>query len=245
MEKANNHNKHIEDTISENKINIEAIALSRITAMIVHDIKNPLNNILLTCSAMEEMQLQDEQKDCVDLIRRNSNRINALMNELSMATTDLRLNLQPVNIHTLLEEVLRSVKGSNRFNEIVVHGNYEVNVPQQFVDAALMEKALFNIVVNAFEAVDEKKGIVTITTKTTDRENCVIEVQDNGSGIAENSEAEIFEPCFSTRPGRHGLGLTIAKNVLQQHKGSLSLLKTNNEGSLFVIRLNNTKKTAV
>ena len=228
MEKANNHNKHIEDTISENKINIEAIALSRITAMIVHDIKNPLNNILLTCSAMEEMQLQDEQKDCVDLIRRNSNRINALMNELSMATTDLRLNLQPVNIHTLLEEVLRSVKGSNRFNEIVVHGNYEVNVPQQFV-----------------EAVAEKKGIVTITTKTTDGENCVIEVQDNGNGIAENNEAEIFEPCFSTRPGRHGLGLTIAKNVLQQHKGSLSLLKTNNEGSLFVIRLNNTKKTAV
>lgn len=245
MEKANNNNKHIEETIWENKICIETVVLSRITAMIVHDIKNPLNNILLTCSAMEEMQLQDEQKDCVELIRRNSNRINTLMNELSMATTDLRLNLQPVNIHTLLEEVLRSVKGSNRFNDIVVHGNYEINVPQQFVDAALMEKALFNVVVNAFEAVDEKKGIVTITTKTTDGENCVIEVQDNGSGIVENSEAEIFEPCFSSKPGRNGLGLTIAKNVLQQHNGSLSLLKTSIEGSLFVIRLNNTKKTAV
>lgn len=240
MEK--NNNKQVEETIQKNTVNSETSALSRVAAMIVHDIKNPLNNILLTCSAMEEMQMQEEQKDCVELIRRNSNRINGLMNDLLMATSDQRLSIRPVNIHTLLEEVLCTVKGITKFSEIVVHYNYQVNIPQLYVDGGLMKKALFHLVINAFEAVDEKKGVVEISTKTTDGVNCIIEVKDNGNGIAEEKEFEIFEPCFTTKPGHNGLGLAIAKNILQQHNSSLSLLKSNGEGTIFAIRMSDAKK---
>ena len=241
MERDNN-NEHVEASVLENNNNIENIALSRIAAMIVHDIKNPLNNILLTCTAMEEMQLQDEQKNCVELIRRNSNRINKLMNDLSMATTELGMTIRPGNIHTLLKDVLHSVKESTPFNEIVVNYNYEVNIPPQQIDTGLMGKAIFNVINNAFEAVGEKKGRVEITCKTTDGVDCVIEVQDNGRGIAEEHETEISEPSFSVETGPNGLGLAIAKNIVKQHNGNLSLEKNTSEGTLFVIRLSNTKK---
>lgn len=243
MKKSNNA-EHVEKYTSENKTNIENIALSRIAAMIVHDIKNPLNNILLTCSAMEEMQLEEEQKDYLELIRRNSNRINILMTDLSIATSSgLRLSPHPIHIHTLIKDVLRSIQEKMHFTEIAVHYNYEVNIPPQQIDKELMTKALFNVLLNAFEAVDEKKGIVEITVRTTDGINCIIELKDNGTGIAEENEYEIFEPCFTTKPGHHGLGLSIAKNILKQHNGSLSLLKNNSEGTVFVIRLTDTKET--
>ena len=239
MENVSN-SEHPDENVLENNVNIENITLSRIAAMIVHDIKNPLNNILLSCSAMDEMQLHDEHKNCVELIRRNSNRINLLLNDLSMATTDLRMNMQPVNIHTLLTQVLRSVKGAVPFNEIVVNYSYELNIAPQVIDKDLMEKALFNILTNAFEAVDEKKGTVEITSKTTDGVDCIIEIKDNGKGIAKEHEAEIFAPCFSMKPGHRGLGLSIANNILKQHNGNLSLGKSTREGTLFVIRLSNT-----
>ncbi|HTH30980.1 MAG TPA: HAMP domain-containing sensor histidine kinase [Lacibacter sp.] len=235
--------EHVEEAVLENNVN-ENIALSRIAAMIVHDIKNPLNNILLACAAMEEMQVQKDQANYLELIKRNSNRINTLMTDLSLATNPgLRLNTHPVPIHTLLKEVLRSVKEAIHSNEIVVHYNYEVNLPHQHVDSELMSRALFNIILNAFEAVDEKKGVVEISIKTTDGVNCIIELKDNGTGIAEADEDLIFASGFTTKPGRHGLGLTIAKNILRQHNGDLCLLKHTGEGTIFAIRLNDAKKT--
>lgn len=242
--KKNNHDEGVGSIILEKNINIENITLSRIAAMIVHDIKNPLNNILLTCSAMEEMQLPEEQNDCVKLIRRNSNRINTLMNDLIIASNELRLNLQPVNIHTLLKEVLHNAREAGRFNGIMVHYDYDEHIPHQLIDSELVKKALLQVLVNAFEAVDEQKGMIKITTRTADGVNCIIELQDNGNGITGGNEQEIFEPCFTTKPGHRGLGLAIARNILQQHNGSLYLLKTNNEGTFFAIHLNETNKIA-
>lgn len=242
MKKANK-DEHVEKSISENKLNVENNTLSRISAMMVHDIKNPLNNILLACAAMDDMQLHEDQKNCVDLIRRNSNRINSLMTDLSFATNaGLRFNIQPVNIHSLVKDVLQAVQNTKHFNRIAVHYNYEVNIPHQQIDNELMAKALFNVLLNAFEAVDEEKGVIEIAVRSTDGINCVIELKDNGTGIAQENEREIFEPCFTTKPGHNGLGLSIAKNILKQHNGSLSLLKNNGEGTIFVIRMSGTTK---
>jgi two-component system, NtrC family, sensor kinase len=105
-------------------------------------------------------------------------------------------------------------------------------------DAVQIKRAIHNVVINAVQASAETKGSVTITCTAKDFyvDLCV---EDNGPGIAPSEINKIFDPYFTTKQTKHGtgLGLYIAKKVIEDHNGSIKVDSTPGKGTTFTIRL--------
>ena len=105
-------------------------------------------------------------------------------------------------------------------------------------DAHLMEQVLINLVLNAIEAVkDEALPLITLSA-APDGLRTEIRVSDNGRGIPENILDKIFVPFFSTRKKGTGIGLSICKQIVLLHKGTLRVRSREGEGTVFVISMN-------
>jgi signal transduction histidine kinase len=108
------------------------------------------------------------------------------------------------------------------------------------IDAAQIEDAVLNLIINAIDATEgngEVKVRVSTGQETADREDAIIEVSDNGSGISEEDQARIFNPFFTTRREGTGLGLPAVRRIARAHGGSVHVESKLGLGSTFRIRL--------
>jgi signal transduction histidine kinase len=107
------------------------------------------------------------------------------------------------------------------------------------VDADGLHQAILNLLVNAIDAVESKHGVVTLSSEFDPVEQmAVIEVQDNGVGIAEKDQARLFEPFFSTKGQRGtGLGLAVTRKIVREHRGEIEVVSKVGQGTTFRIKL--------
>ena len=96
--------------------------------------------------------------------------------------------------------------------------------------------ALLNIVINAIEAIEHDNGRISIRIKK-DKENAVIEISDNGSGISEDKIPRLFEPYFTSKRNGIGLGLASTLNIIQAHNGSIEVNSELNKSTSFIITI--------
>lgn len=211
-------------------------AIERICANVAHDLKNPVNNILLSATALKEMKLNEEQAYFVEMIMRNTDRINSRLTELVNATHLARLKIRPVNICDLLDEVLLQAGEQLNAAAITVKRNYPEEKHHLPVDYDHMKNALLQLVYNAIEAINKLPGLLELTVWNNE-DASVIELKDNGRGIAEEMQQQIFEPYFTTKQGKRGLGLTIAQTIILSHGGSLTVQSYPAFGTTIVLRL--------
>jgi signal transduction histidine kinase len=104
------------------------------------------------------------------------------------------------------------------------------------VDIEKMRLALLNIIVNAIEAMEKNKGVLSIKTKKLD-DKCIIEIRDNGKGMDEEVLQNLFEPYFTGKQKGNGLGLTNTQNIIFNHKGSIKVYSKPGQGATFLIIL--------
>lgn len=145
----------------------------------------------------------------------------------------------------MLNEITENaILGINELMGIHKKGLLQVNIKKYLRSNAmikciphLMETAIKNIIVNSVESIKEK-GEIYITTENTD-DTCYIYIQDSGPGIAPSSIDRIFEPFFSKEKGENhmGLGLSVAKAVIEDSGGSIEVITHPGEGSTFVVKL--------
>lgn len=229
-----------EKDIFENKERLESFAsVERICATIAHELKNPVNNILLSASALNDMNLNEEQTGFLEMIQRNTNRINNLLTELVEATHLSKLEITNINIANLLDEVLLSASDQVRAAEITVKRNYPEGKRFVSVDPARIKKAFLQLVSNAVEAMEGSKRTLEISIWNED-DSTVIELKDNGTGIPENIQQQIFEPYFTTKQGRRGMGLTLAQTIVLSHGGNLNVLSHPAHGTSILVSLRST-----
>jgi len=108
------------------------------------------------------------------------------------------------------------------------------------IDSKLISAALHNVIKNAVEALpkqDAKLKIETLLKEKDGNKWAVIKISDNGKGIKKEEIAMIFQPYFTTKSKGTGLGLTIAKEIISQHNGIISVESEENIGSTFIIEL--------
>jgi two-component system, NtrC family, nitrogen regulation sensor histidine kinase NtrY len=103
-------------------------------------------------------------------------------------------------------------------------------------DATLIEQVLINLVVNATDAVKEKEHPrILLSAYITPNNKVVIKIADNGSGMPEELIEKIFIPFFSTRKTGSGIGLSLCKQIMMLHKGSIQVQSVEGEGSAFLL----------
>jgi signal transduction histidine kinase len=212
-------------------------ATGRIARTIAHEVRNPLTNIDLAVSQIKnDLPAEDENSSMLfEMVDRNSKRINQLISELLSATRFAELSYASVSINTLLDESLALAKDRIELNHIKVEKKYSSDICDISVDTEKVKIAFLNLVVNAVEAMEPGKGILQIHTKGEDNK-CVVEITDNGYGMTEEQQNNLFEPYFTTKTDGNGLGLTNTQNIILNHKGSISVNSKPGEGTTFIIK---------
>jgi signal transduction histidine kinase len=173
----------------------------------------------------------------LDMISRNSARINQLISDLLNSTRANLLAFDDANIHTLLDETIELAQDRIELKKIKVIKQYADGICNISVDIQKIKIAFLNIIVNAIEAMEEGAGVLTVRTETKDSK-CVVLISDNGKGIPAEDISRLFEPYYTTKENGTGLGLTNTQNIILSHKASISVQSESGKGTTFMITFN-------
>jgi signal transduction histidine kinase len=220
---------------------LEKLAVTgRIARTIAHEVRNPLTNINL---AADQIQIERNNRNngdtnnMLEMIHRNSNRINQLITALLESTKATELSTQIISINIILDETLELARDRLQLNRISVSKQYTNDNIDVNVDKEKIKIAFLNIIVNAIESMEPEKGELHLSTFLQDSA-CIVKIKDNGAGIDEESMSKLFEPYFTNKPNGTGLGLTNTQNIIFTHNGQISAESKLGEGTTFTITLN-------
>ncbi len=193
-------------------------AMGKLSAMIAHEIRNPLNSILMGLQYMAEVgKLSPE---LLATIRQEADRLTELTKELLSYTKGLAIHPEPVSLPQLVEELKLKLLPRAKAQGI----RFEVLSPPEItvsLDRRWVLRTLENVVRNAFEALGQG-GVVRVSVEERPRE-IVFLVEDSGPGIPKEDQKHLFEPFFTTKESGFGLGLYLVRQVVEAHGGKVEV----------------------
>lgn len=208
----------------------------RIAASIAHEIRNPLGNVSIAAQQLKKAYSEDSPwSKHIEVIIRNTERINFLITELLNCARPPELNIRPHDMHGIIENVLDSIKISLSTQWIKVIKKFDAKPSIINVDREHINRVFLNVVINSVEAMP-KGGIITIST-SIESDFFVVKIKDTGVGIPEEDIIKIFDPFFSTKRMGVGLGLSIVYGIVVSHGGRISVESTWKRGTVFTISL--------
>jgi len=207
----------------ENALIIQHGAGRQMIRQLAHEIKNPLGGLRGAAQLLERQLDNDELKEYTSVIISEADRLASLVDTLLGPGGPP--NKQPINIHELLEYVVRLTKpGQER---ISIRRDYDPGLPLFLLDRDQMVQAFLNLLQNANRALDGQ-GQITLRTRAIMnftigdiRHPAVvsIEIEDDGPGIPPDLQDSIFYPLVTSRPDGTGLGLPVAQELISRHGG--------------------------
>jgi nitrogen fixation/metabolism regulation signal transduction histidine kinase len=214
--------------------------IAQLAKSIAHEIRNPLNFISLSIDHLKKkyMPQGNEDKEKFEVlivsIKHEIQRLNKLVGDFLEYGKPMRLSLQVIDLGNLIGEVLELVRAKAEKDGIrITYRNGEI--PVLSVDPELIKTCIFNIILNAFQAMPEG-GDLTVITKTSNGEAYII-VEDTGIGVSNENMQKLFDPFFSTKITGLGLGLAMTKRVVEEHGGKADFQSTEGKGSVMTISL--------
>lgn len=230
-------NKEIEKRLREAE---HLSAVGQLSRSIAHEIRNPLNFISLSIDHIRDyyQPLKDEDRvsflTLISSIKQEIKRLNKLVNDFLDYGRPLRLSRRLTDIDTLMKDVIEIIKAkaSSQGVEVVENLNF---LPKVLVDPELIKTCLFNVVMNAFQAMP-KGGKLTIQADR-DGDKLSITISDTGIGVPKEYISKVFEPFFTTNNSGLGLGLATTKRIIEEHRGSIEFHSIEGLGSKVVIKL--------
>jgi two-component system sensor histidine kinase PilS (NtrC family) len=195
-----------------------------LAAGIAHELRNGLNPISGSVECLQrELTLDGENAVLMNLISRESQRLNRFVTDLLSYSKERDLALAPVDLGEHLAEVCEVVTRDPR-RPAGVRVRIAPGYPDAVVkvDADQMRQVWLNLAANAFQAI-EHDGEVVVGWRDGDADQVIIECTDNGPGIAAEDLPLVGQPFFTTKEGGTGLGLAIAQRIVERHGGALTL----------------------
>jgi len=227
------------ETASNKLIQAEKLAsIGRISAGIAHEIRNALTSVKLNIQKLVQSDRLDEtEKEHLSISQEGIGQMEKFVKELLDFTRVSELNLARFSLGQILDESIKTLADTLELKKVVLEKNYKEGLPQVLVDADKLKQVFLNILRNAFEAVEEKGKINISLSLLKEQEGSKIRVfiSDNGCGIPEENRETIFEPFYTTKASGIGLGLPIARKIIEQHRGTIRVKKNEAQGTSFEI----------
>jgi signal transduction histidine kinase len=213
-------------------------SIGRISASIAHEIRNPLTSVKLNIQKlMQNEHLEEEEKEHLSISQEGIGQIEKFIKELLNFTRVSDLNPERFSVIQIIEESLKVMRDSFQEKKIVLEKSFAADLPAVLVDGDKIRQVFLNILRNAVEAVEEGGRIKLALSRI--KENGVarirVRISDNGCGIPEKDWENIFEPFYTTKPSGFGLGLSNARKIVEQHRGSIRVAKTKGKGTTFEV----------
>lgn len=201
---------------------------------IAHEIKNPLNFISLSVDHMRDAYRPGDAEKAarfeslIDNIKGEVARISHFAESFLEYGRPFELHCRRCSLNTLLDEVLELVAAQAVAGQIRIDRQIDA-LPELKVDPEFIKTCLFNIVVNAFEAMP---GGGTLTVRgTIDAGHVLLAFADTGEGLSAMDLDKVFTPLFSTKQGGLGLGLALTRRIIEDHGGRVGFTSTRGVGS--------------
>lgn len=229
--------------------------LSRLASVLSHEIRNPLNAMVVNMQVMERELNRPEPKlsklrRYLCIVASEIQRVDDLVNSFLMISKTRKLDRKMVRVDQLLDEIIISLQAEALQSGIRINRQYRTDEVELFIDEQKMRQVFLNILVNAIQAMPGGGGITVelqalVTTEPDEQlEWLVIKFHDTGKGIPKELLGQIFDFYFSTKPTGTGLGLSIAQQIVEEHGGRIEVQSKVNVGSTFSVFLPRVRKKA-
>src|SRR5712691_2179335 len=212
--------------------------IGRMASSISHDLRHSLAAIVANAEFLCESRLSsDQREELYQAIRAAVNQMTDLIDSL-LEFSRTRESLRPTygNVRDSVGRVVQAIRLHPEFQQIGISISQEGNSSGWF-DAKKLERALYNLLLNACEAVVPEAGSIEVRL-TEVRDGVEIRVSDTGRGIPELIRSQLFEPFVSHgKENGTGLGLTVVQKIVQDHGGDVAVEKTSPAGTVFRLLL--------
>jgi len=223
-------------------------ALGTLAAGLAHEIKNPLGGIRGAAQLLEmELAEDDELRECTQVVLKEVQRVNRIVEELLDLASPRRLKLVGVNLHKILAHIVFLQQQATEGKSITFQRHLDPSIPAILADEGRLTQLFLNLVKNAVEAVGEN-GVIEIssrivseysmTQKGERRSRMVaIEISDDGYGMTPEEQESLFTPFYTTKERGTGLGLAICQKIVAEHRGMIRVDSHEGKGTTFTIML--------
>ncbi len=216
-------------------------AMGEATAALSHSVKNILQGMRGGADAVE-LALSRERLDLARegwrILARNLDRIMSLSMNMLAYSKDRELDIVPTTLGSIAAEAIAILRGSADRSGVTLELAADPEEPPIPIDPDAIHQVVLNLVGNAIEAADRGGRVEIRTTFAPDAESTTLLVSDDGPGVPLDRRERIFEPFFSTRGQRGtGLGLAVARKLVERHGGTLVLDPPTGRGSVFRVEL--------
>ena len=213
-------------------------ALGRITAGVAHEVKNPLNSMRLWLENLKESlpaEADGASLQAVQVLDKEIDRLDAVVKRFLDFTRPMDIRLEATQLAELLRDVLEVAQPQLQKSGIQLAQLLPIDVPEVYVDRALLKQAVLNLVLNAAEAMPGGGQLRLVLSRRG--ESAEITVGDTGKGIPLENRQKIFQLFFTTRPGGSGIGLASTFRIVQLLNGSIDFTSEVGRGTTFRIEL--------
>lgn len=234
----------IEDITDVRKIEKQLMQNEKFTAMgelasgVAHEIRNPLNTIIMISQRLErEYKSKINSNDfssLLEILHSESHRVNDIIEQFLRFTKPAKLITAEYDVSEFLSEIIKIAEVQAAGKEVKIKANVQSSGNLTF-DYQQMKQVFINLIRNAVDA-SQSGGTISIDF-TSGKKGNVFTISDNGSGISKENLKKIFDIYFTTKNNGTGMGLSIVRQIILQHNGTIDVESELNRGSKFTITL--------
>ena len=233
------------EALQQQVIRAERLAtLGELAAGVVHELNNPLTSITVYAEYLvRKLESQGAEVSDLEKLRRigaSAQRILRFSRDLVQYARPSGRDLEPVDVAAVVRQSVSICEHLVERGGIALEVDVDPELPVIQAIAGQLEQVLINLITNAVHAVDGKgQGRVVVRAKVESPSTVLVEVADSGPGIPEADRERIFEPFYTTKPDGKGtgLGLPIVRNIVEQHRGEITITTSDLGGAAFRVIL--------
>lgn len=194
----------------------------RLASTLAHEVRNPLSTIQMSVEQIDESSIKEDDKPLLEIINRNSHRINSLITRLLESSRPDEFRLETIDVRDILEDTVQTARDRAGLKGIQMVIDLPPDSCLVAANAERLKIAFLNILVNAIEAVEPGHGRINVALRKTE-EQFIIDLADNGCGIPKETMPNLFEPYFTSKKSGVGLGLAATLNIIKAHSGEIDV----------------------
>jgi len=213
-------------------------SLGELAGSIIHEINQPLTAITTDAEACQRWLAHDpaeieEVRASIANVLSAASRAVSVVRGLRHLAKEGRAVLVPMDVNDSVRDVLGLLRSDLERAEVAVRFSLQPDLPSISGDRVQLQQVVFNLIQNAVDALGEitdRPRRIVMSTARTDEGRVAVAIEDNGPGASAQTLGRMFQPLFTTRAGGLGLGLTITRNIVSVHGGTIEAIPAEDHG---------------